>query len=62
MFHRAGETIRHFRGSELRYAPPDPGQDPRHAGIIEPLWNLRNLYDLTHVGRGTDRDEQLSCS
>ena len=28
VFHRDGETIRHFWGSELFYAPTDPGQDP----------------------------------
>ena len=57
VFHRDGETIRHFWGSELFYAPTDPGQEPRHVGTIEPLWNL---YDLTPEGRGTDWDEQLS--
>ena len=57
VFHRDGETIRHFWGSELFYAPAEPGQDPRHVGTIEPLWNL---YDLTPAGRGTDWDEQLS--
>jgi predicted dithiol-disulfide oxidoreductase (DUF899 family) len=57
VFHRDGDVIRHFWGSELLYAPTDPGQDPRHAGTIEPLWNL---YDLTPAGRGTDWDEQLS--
>jgi predicted dithiol-disulfide oxidoreductase (DUF899 family) len=57
VFHRDGETIRHFWGSELFYAPTEPGQDPRHVGTIEPLWNL---YDLTPAGRGTDWDEQLS--
>jgi predicted dithiol-disulfide oxidoreductase (DUF899 family) len=56
VFHRDGETIRHFWGSELFYAPTDPGQDPRHTGTVEPLWNL---YDLTPEGRGTDWDEQL---
>jgi predicted dithiol-disulfide oxidoreductase (DUF899 family) len=57
VFHRDGETIRHFWGSELFYAPADPGQEPRHVGTIEPLWNL---YDLTPEGRGTDWDEQMS--
>jgi predicted dithiol-disulfide oxidoreductase (DUF899 family) len=57
VFQRDGETIRHFWGSELFYAPTDPGQDPRHVGTIEPLWNL---YDLTPAGRGTDWEEQLS--
>jgi len=59
VFHRDGATIRHFWGSELLYAPTEPGQDTRHVGTIEPLWNL---YDLTPAGRGTDWDEQLSYS
>jgi predicted dithiol-disulfide oxidoreductase (DUF899 family) len=57
VFHRDGDTIRHFWGSELFYAPCDPGQDPRHVGAIEPLWNL---FDLTREGRGTDWDEQIT--
>jgi predicted dithiol-disulfide oxidoreductase (DUF899 family) len=56
VFHRDGGTIRHFWGSELFYAPTDPGQDPRHVGTIEPLWNL---FDLTPQGRPTGWDEQL---
>ena len=48
VFHRDGETIRHFWGSELFYAPPTPDQDPRHVGTLEPLWNL---FDLTPEGR-----------
>jgi predicted dithiol-disulfide oxidoreductase (DUF899 family) len=59
VFHRDGQTIRHFWGSELFYAPTDPGQDPRHVGTLEPVWNL---FDLTPEGRGTDWDEQLSYS
>jgi predicted dithiol-disulfide oxidoreductase (DUF899 family) len=58
VFHRDGERIRHFWGSELFYAPTDPGQDPRHVGTLEPLWNL---FDLTPEGR-PDWDEQLSYS
>ncbi len=57
VFHRTGETIRHFWASELLYAPSDPGQDPRHTGTIEPLWNM---FDLTPEGRAPDWDEQLS--
>jgi predicted dithiol-disulfide oxidoreductase (DUF899 family) len=57
VFHRDGETIRHFWGSELLYAPTDPGQDTRSNGTLEPLWNL---FDLTPEGRPTDWDEQLS--
>lgn len=57
VFQREGETIRHFWGSELLYAPIEPGQDTRHVGTIEPLWNL---FDLVPEGRGVDWDEQLS--
>jgi predicted dithiol-disulfide oxidoreductase (DUF899 family) len=56
VFHRDGETIRHFWGSELFYAPTDPGQETRHVGTLEPLWNL---FDFTPEGR-PDWDEQLS--
>jgi predicted dithiol-disulfide oxidoreductase (DUF899 family) len=59
VFHRDRGLIRHFWGSELFYAPPDPGQDPRHVGTLEPAWNL---LDLTPEGRPTDWDEQLSYS
>jgi predicted dithiol-disulfide oxidoreductase (DUF899 family) len=56
VFHRDGETIRHSWGSELLYAPADPGQDARHVGTLEPLWNL---LDLTREGRPSDWEEQL---
>jgi predicted dithiol-disulfide oxidoreductase (DUF899 family) len=59
VFHRDGEVIRHFWGSELLYTPTDPGQDPRHVGTLEPVWNL---FDLTPEGRPTEWDEQLSYS
>jgi predicted dithiol-disulfide oxidoreductase (DUF899 family) len=59
VFHRDGDAIRHFWGSELFYAPTDAGQDPRHVGTIEPVWNL---FDLTPEGRGADWDEQLRYS
>jgi predicted dithiol-disulfide oxidoreductase (DUF899 family) len=59
VFHRESEAIRHFWGSELFYAPTDPGQDPRHVGTIEPFWNL---LDLTPEGRPPDWDEQLRYS
>jgi predicted dithiol-disulfide oxidoreductase (DUF899 family) len=57
VFHRDGETIRHFWASELFYAPAEPGQDPRHVSTLEPVWNL---FDLTREGRPADFDEQLS--
>ena len=57
VFQRDGETIRHFWGSELFYAPTDGDQDPRHVGTLEPVWNL---FDMTPEGRGSDWDEQLA--
>jgi predicted dithiol-disulfide oxidoreductase (DUF899 family) len=56
VFHRDGDVIRHFWGAELLYETPEPGQDPRHVGTIEPVWNI---FDLTPEGRRTDWDEQL---
>jgi predicted dithiol-disulfide oxidoreductase (DUF899 family) len=56
VFHRNHDGIRHFWGSELLNAPTDHGQEPRHVGTLEPLWNL---FDLTPEGR-PDWHEQLS--
>jgi predicted dithiol-disulfide oxidoreductase (DUF899 family) len=56
VFHRTNDGIRHFWSSEMLYEAPDPGQDPRHAGTLEPLWNL---FDLTREGRPSDWNEQL---
>ncbi|MFT4039851.1 MAG: DUF899 family protein, partial [Thermomicrobiales bacterium] len=49
VFQRDGETIRHFWGSELFYAPTDPGQDPRHVDCIDAIWSM---FDLAPEGRG----------
>lgn len=49
VFRRDGATIRHFWGSELLYAAPEPGQDPRHTDSVDALWNL---FDLIPEGRG----------
>jgi predicted dithiol-disulfide oxidoreductase (DUF899 family) len=57
VFHRDGPAIRHFWASELLYAPTETGQEPRHVGTLEPLWNL---FDFTPEGRPRDFDEQLS--
>jgi predicted dithiol-disulfide oxidoreductase (DUF899 family) len=59
VLHRDGKTIRHFWNSELWYAPIEPGQDQRHSGTLEPVWNM---LDLTREGRPADWDEQLSYS
>lgn len=57
VFHRDGDAIRHFWSSEMLYALSDAGEDPRHAGTLEPLWNL---FDLTPDGRPGDWYEQLN--
>ena len=57
VFHRDGDVIRHFWASELLSAPTEPGQDPRHVGTLEPLWNF---FDLTPEGRPADWEEQLN--
>jgi predicted dithiol-disulfide oxidoreductase (DUF899 family) len=57
VFHRDGDVIRHFWSSELLYATSDPGQEPRHVGTLEPLWNL---FDLIPEGRPVEWTEQFS--
>jgi predicted dithiol-disulfide oxidoreductase (DUF899 family) len=44
-------TIRHFWGGEMNGASADPGQDPRGAPDLMPLWTI---LDVTPEGRGTD--------
>jgi predicted dithiol-disulfide oxidoreductase (DUF899 family) len=56
VFLRCGDEIRHFWSSEMMHAPADPGQDPRHNGTIEALWNI---FDLTPGGRPSHWHEQL---
>jgi predicted dithiol-disulfide oxidoreductase (DUF899 family) len=47
----AGSIIRHFWGGEMNGASSDPGQDPRGAPDLMPLWTI---LDVTPEGRGTD--------
>jgi predicted dithiol-disulfide oxidoreductase (DUF899 family) len=49
VFVRRGGKLRHFWGSELFYAKPENGMDPRHADLLWPLWGV---LDLTPGGRG----------
>lgn len=56
VFHCTRDGVRHFWSSEMFWLESDPGQDPRHAGTIEPLWNM---MDLTREGRPSNWDEQL---
>jgi predicted dithiol-disulfide oxidoreductase (DUF899 family) len=57
VFHREADVIRHTCGSEMFYAPRDPGQHPRHNGTLDLLWNT---LDLTPEGRGGDGFPKLT--
>jgi predicted dithiol-disulfide oxidoreductase (DUF899 family) len=57
VFHREDGEIRQFWSSEMLFADSDEGQDPCHAGTIEPIWNL---FDLTGEGRPMEWNEQIS--
>lgn len=50
VFRRDGATVRHFWGSELVYAPEEPGQNHRAGDLVDPLWGL---LDMTPEGRGS---------
>jgi predicted dithiol-disulfide oxidoreductase (DUF899 family) len=51
VFTRRDGTIRLFWASEMGGETADPGQDPRGAPDLDPLWTL---LDTTPDGRGTD--------
>ncbi|SDG24719.1 DUF899 family protein [Paraburkholderia phenazinium] len=51
VFTRSGGVLRHFWGTEMGPETADPGQDPRGAPDIMPLWTV---LDMTPGGRGTD--------
>ncbi|CAN5534248.1 DUF899 domain-containing protein [soil metagenome] len=51
VFTRRGGTIRHFWAGEMNGASADPGQDPRGAPDLMPIWTI---LDMTPQGRGTD--------
>lgn len=50
-FTRRSGTIRHFWSGEMTAETADPGQDPRGAPDLMPLWTI---LDATPEGRGTD--------
>jgi predicted dithiol-disulfide oxidoreductase (DUF899 family) len=50
-FTRRDGKIRHFYSGEMSEAMADPGQDPRGAPDLDPLWLM---LDLTPEGRGGD--------
>ena len=51
VFTRRDGVIRHFYSGEMSGEMADPGQDPRGAPDLDPLWLL---LDLTPEGRGAD--------
>jgi predicted dithiol-disulfide oxidoreductase (DUF899 family) len=51
VFSRHGGRIRHFWGGEMGDETADPGQDPRGAPDLMPLWTV---LDATPEGRGND--------
>ena len=51
VFTRRDGVVRHFYSGEMSGAMADPGQDPRGAPDLDPLWLM---LDLTPDGRGTD--------
>lgn len=56
VFRRDGDAVRLFWSSGMSGAMADPGQDPRDAPDVAPLWTL---LDLTPGGRGSDWYPQL---
>jgi predicted dithiol-disulfide oxidoreductase (DUF899 family) len=56
VFTRKDGAIRHFWAGEMGGTTADPGQDPRGAPDLAPLWNI---LDMTPEGRGTDWYPQL---
>lgn len=56
VFHKDGDTIRHSWGSELVYAPEEPGQHHRAGDLVDPVWGL---LDMAPEGRG-DFNAKLS--
>jgi predicted dithiol-disulfide oxidoreductase (DUF899 family) len=51
VFTRRDGTLRHFWSGEMGLATADPGQDPRGAPDLDPLWAI---LDTTPEGRGKD--------
>jgi predicted dithiol-disulfide oxidoreductase (DUF899 family) len=51
VFTRRDGSIRHFWSGEMGFETADPGQDPRGAPDLMPIWTI---LDSTPEGRGTD--------
>jgi predicted dithiol-disulfide oxidoreductase (DUF899 family) len=59
VFTRRDGTIRHFWSGEMGMITADPGQDPRGAPDLMPLWTI---LDCTPEGRGTEWYPKLEYS
>jgi predicted dithiol-disulfide oxidoreductase (DUF899 family) len=57
VFTRRDGTMRHFWSGEMGIETADPGQDPRGAPDLMPLWTI---LDSTPEGRGADWYPKLS--
>ena len=57
VFTRRDGSIRHFWSGEMGASTADPGQDPRGAPDLMPLWTI---LDSTPEGRGSDWYPKLS--
>ncbi len=57
VFTRRDGSIRHFWSGEMGAETADPGQDPRGAPDLMPLWTI---LDSTPEGRGSDWYPKLS--
>lgn len=57
VFTRRDGVIRHFYSGEMSGEMADPGQDPRGAPDLSPLWNV---LDMTPNGRQPDWYPKLS--
>jgi predicted dithiol-disulfide oxidoreductase (DUF899 family) len=51
VFTRRDGSIRHFWSGEMSFESADPGQDPRGAPDLMPIWTI---LDATPEGRGSD--------
>ena len=57
VYEREDDEVRLFYAAEMPFEAADPGQDPRSAPDIAPLWSI---LDLTPDGRGSDWYPKLS--
>jgi predicted dithiol-disulfide oxidoreductase (DUF899 family) len=57
VFTRRDGTIRHFWSEEMGPVTADPGQDPRGAPDLMPIWTI---LDMTPEGRARDWYPKLS--